>query len=207
MASGAEITSQEYIKHHLQNLTVGEGFWSFHIDTLGWSIFLGLVFVLSFRAVAKKATTGIPGKWQCAVEMIVEFVDDSVKSTFHGKNPVIAPLALTIFVWVLLMNTMDILPIDIMAWIYEHVFGLYYWKTVPTTDVNTTFALALSIFFLMIFFSLKVKGFGGWMHELFCTPFALIRWRTIINKECRILSQSTPLETKPSCYSTSVSLL
>ena len=107
MSSSAEVTSQEYIKHHLTNLSVGEGFWTFHIDTLGWSIFLGLVFLTIFRSVAKKAETGVPGKLQCAVEMIVEFVDDSVKSTFHGKNPVVAPLALTIFVWVLLMNAIE----------------------------------------------------------------------------------------------------
>ncbi|MEI2706546.1 MAG: FoF1 ATP synthase subunit a [Ilumatobacteraceae bacterium] len=122
--------------------------------------------------VVRKATPGVPSKRQAFVELAVEFIDNEVKNTFHGNRHVfVAPTALTIFVWVLMMNAMDILPIDIMAWIYEHAFGLHNWRTVPTTDVNTTFALALSIWFLMIFFSLKVKGFGGWMHELFCTPF------------------------------------
>ena len=153
MASGAEITSQEYIKHHLQNLTVGEGFWALHIDTLGWSIFLGLVFLYIFRSVAKKASTGVPGKLQCAVEMVVEFVDDSVKSTFHGKNPLIAPLSLTIFVWVLLMNAMDWVPVDLIPRIFE-LFGVHYMKAVPTTDLNLTIALALGVFFLIIFYSI-----------------------------------------------------
>lgn len=122
--------------------------------------------------VVRKATSGVPSKWQAFVELAVEFVDNEVKNTFHGNRHVfVAPTALTVFVWVLMMNAMDILPIDILAWVYEHVFGLHNWRSVPTTDVNTTFALALSIWFLMIFFSLKVKGFGGWMHELFCTPF------------------------------------
>jgi F-type H+-transporting ATPase subunit a len=170
MASGAEITSQEYIKHHLQNLTVGEGFWSLHIDTLGWSIFLGLVFLYIFRSVAKKASTGVPGKLQCAVEMVVEFVDDSVKSTFHGKNPLIAPLSLTIFVWVLLMNAMDWVPVDLIPRIFE-LFGVHYMKAVPTTDPNMTFALALGVFILIIYYSIKVKGIGGFIKELTTQPF------------------------------------
>lgn len=115
---------------------------------------------------------GVPSKRQAFVELLIEFIDNEVKNTFHGNRHVfVAPTALTIFVWVLLMNTMDIMPIDISATIIEGAFGVDYWKIVPTTDVNTTFALALSIWFLMIFFSVKVKGLGGWMHELFCTPF------------------------------------
>ena len=113
MASGAELTSKEYITHHLTNWSVGEGFWTWHVDTLGWSILMGLVFLFSFRAVAKKANAGVPTKWQCAVEMVVEFIDDTVKSTFHGKSDVIAPLALTIFVWVFLMNLLDLVPVDL----------------------------------------------------------------------------------------------
>ncbi|MCI2282322.1 F0F1 ATP synthase subunit A [Colwellia sp. MSW7] len=131
---------------------------------------MGLVFILSFRAVAKKATTGVPGKWQCAVEMIIEFVDDSVKSTFHGKNPVIAPLALTIFVWVLLMNAMDWVPVDLIPRIFE-LFGVHYMKAVPTTDPNMTFALALGVFVLIIYYSIKVKGIGGFIKELTTQPF------------------------------------
>jgi F-type H+-transporting ATPase subunit a len=170
MSSSAELTSQEYIKHHLSNLSVGEGFWTFHIDTLGWSVFLGLVFLTIFRSVAKKAETGVPGKLQCAVEMIVEFVDDSVKSTFHGKNPVIAPLALTIFVWVLLMNAMDWVPVDLIPKAFELV-GVNYMKAVPTTDINMTLALALGVFWLIIYYSIKVKGVGGFIKELTTQPF------------------------------------
>ena len=106
------------------------------------------------------------------VKRPLEFIDNEVKNTFHGdRHAFVAPTALTIFIWVLMMNAMDILPIDILAWIYEHIFGLHNWRSVPTTDVNTTFALALSVWFLMIFFNIKVKGMGGWLHELFCTPF------------------------------------
>lgn len=185
MASGAEITSQDYIKHHLANLSVDSqglctsdptslnpcnGFMTLHLDTLGWSIFLGFIFLYIFRSVAKKANSGVPGKLQCAVEMVVEFVDDSVKSTFHGKNPVIAPLALTIFVWVLLMNSMDWIPVDLIPRIFE-LFGVHYMKAVPTTDPNMTFALALGVFVLIIYYSIKVKGVGGFIKELTTQPF------------------------------------
>jgi len=170
MSAGAELTSQEYIKHHLTNLSVGEGFWSFHIDTIGWSVFLGLVFITLFRSVAKKATTGVPGKLQCAVEMVIEFVDDSVKSTFHGKNPLIAPLSLTIFVWVLLMNSMDWVPVDLIPKIFS-LMGVEYMKAVPTTDMNMTLGLALGVFILIIYYSIKIKGVGGFMKELYGQPF------------------------------------
>lgn len=173
--SSAELTSQEYITHHLTNLTVGEGFWTWNLDTLGWSVFLGLVFLTIFRSVAKKATTGVPGKLQCAVELVVEFVDDSVKGTFHGKNAVIAPLALTIFIWVLLMNSMDWVPVDLLPWLISLVSGIemshIYMKPVPTTNPNLTFALAGGVFFLIIYYSIKVKGVGGFMKELYGQPF------------------------------------
>ncbi|WP_371187453.1 F0F1 ATP synthase subunit A [Thalassotalea maritima] len=182
-----------YIKHHLTNAQMcvndggiafnkacaDAGFWTVHVDTLGWSIVLGLIFLLSFRSVAKKATTGVPGKWQCAVEMVVEFVDKSVKETFHGKNNLIAPLSLTIFVWVLLMNAMDWVPVDwiptIAGAIGQYGFGMdphdVYIKSVPTTDMNMTFALSIGVFFLIIYYSIKVKGVGGFMKELTLQPF------------------------------------
>lgn len=175
MSASAELTSQEYIRHHLANLTVGEGFWTVHLDSIGWSVFLGLIFLFVFRSVAKKATTGVPGKLQCAVEMIVGFVDESVKSTFHGKNPLIAPLSLTIFVWVLLMNAMDWVPVDLLPHIIHWVSGIelahIYMKPVPTTDPNITFALAFGVFFLVIYYSIKVKGLGGFIKELTTQPF------------------------------------
>lgn len=170
-----------YIKHHLTNgaVSIGEGnFWTLHVDTLGWSIFLGLVFLLTFYSVARKATTGVPGKLQCAVEMIVEFVDKSVKETFHGQNALIAPLSLTIFMWVLLMNSMDWIPVDLIPTLAQTVGGVVsippsdiYIKSVPTTDMNMTFALSLGVFFLIIYYSIKIKGFGGFVKELTMQPF------------------------------------
>ncbi|OUS26661.1 F0F1 ATP synthase subunit A [Thalassotalea sp. 42_200_T64] len=170
-----------YIKHHLTNWQVSVGdsaFMTLNVDTLGWSIFLGLVFLLTFRSVAKKATTGVPGKFQCAIEMIVGFVDSSVKETFHGKNKLIAPLALTIFVWVLLMNAMDWVPVDLIPFIAQAIGGVMgvdpshvYIKSVPTTDLNMTFALSLGVFFLVIYYSIKIKGFSGFIKELTLHPF------------------------------------
>ncbi|WP_438865151.1 F0F1 ATP synthase subunit A [Neptunicella sp.] len=176
--TGEEQTISGYIQHHLTNATVGEGFWTFHIDTLAWSVGLGLVFLWLFRSVAKTATTGVPGKWQACVELVIEFVDSTVKSTFHGKSALIAPLSLTIFVWVLLMNLMDLIPVDFLPWIAQQIGGLMgydphhvYMKVVPTTDVNMTFALSIGVFLLMIFYSIKIKGFGGFMKELYAHPF------------------------------------
>ena len=138
------------------------GFWAWHVDTLAWSIGLGLLFLIIFRSVASKATTGVPGKMQAFVELVVEFVDDNVKSTFHGKSALIAPLALTIFVWVLLMNLMDLVPVDLIPWVSgligQAAFGMdphdVYNKAVPTTDLNLTFALASGVFILILFYSL-----------------------------------------------------
>ncbi|MFA3792910.1 F0F1 ATP synthase subunit A [Aliiglaciecola sp. SL4] len=180
--SGGELTISGYIQHHLTNAAVDVGSMTFHVDTLAWSVVLGLVFILSFRAAAKKATVGVPGKWQAAVEIIVEFVADTVKSTYHGKSPLIAPLALTIFVWVLLMNLMDLIPVDFLPTLASLIAGESmdviaageshtYMKVVPTTDVNMTFALSIGVFILMIFYSIKIKGFGGFMKELYAHPF------------------------------------
>ncbi len=175
MSAGDQLTPTEYINHHLTNMTgsVGEGsFWTLHIDTLVVSVLLGVIGIGFFWWVVRSASAGVPNKRQAFVELAVEFVDDQVKSLFHGdRRKFVAPAALTVFVWVLLMNAMDFLPVDIMAWIYENVFHLHNWRSVPTADVNTTFALALSVWLLMIFFSIQVKGLGGFIHELFCTPF------------------------------------
>lgn len=177
-ASGGEQTISGYIQHHLTNATVGEGFWTFHVDTLAWSVGLGIMFLWLFRSVAKTATSGVPGKWQACVELVVEFVDDTVKSTFHGKSALIAPLSLTIFVWILLMNLMDLIPVDFLPVLAQWIGGLMgydphhvYMKVVPTTDVNMTFALSIGVFLLMIFYSIKIKGFGGFMKELYAHPF------------------------------------
>ncbi|MBT3133814.1 F0F1 ATP synthase subunit A [Alteromonas sp. ALT199] len=189
----SEYTTSEYIKHHLTNATMcstdngiafnkacsDAGFWAWHVDTLAWSIGLGLLFLIVFRSVASKATTGVPGKMQAFVELVVEFVDDNVKSTFHGKSALIAPLALTIFVWVLLMNLMDLVPVDLIPWVSgligQAAFGMdphdVYNKAVPTTDLNLTFALASGVFILILFYSIKMKGIGGFAKELTMQPF------------------------------------
>ena len=169
-----ELTPTSYIGHHLKNQTLVLGdspFWTLHLDTLITSAILGIIAFGFLWLVVRGATAGVPGKRQAFVELAVEFIDDQVKGIFHGDRSFIAPLALTVFVWVLLMNAMDFLPVDVMAWIYENVFQQHYWRQVPTADVNATFALALSVWVLMIFYSIKVKGFGGWIHELFTAPF------------------------------------
>jgi F-type H+-transporting ATPase subunit a len=189
----SEITTSEYIKHHLTNASMcntengiafnkacaDAGFWTWHVDTLAWSISLGILFLWFFYSVAKKATSGIPNKTQTFVEMVVGFVNDNVNSTFHGKSRLIAPLSLTIFCWVLLMNVMDLVPVDILPSIAgiigEYGFGMdpkdVYMKVVPTTDLNVTAALGLGVFFLILFYSIKMKGFGGFAKEMTRTPF------------------------------------
>ena len=146
MSSGN--SSSEYIKHHLHHLSVGDGFWAIHLDTMFWSIFLGALFCWSFGRVANKITTGVPTGFQNFVEMIVDFIDDNVKSIFHHKNALIAPLALTIFVWVFLQNLMDLVPVD---WIPELAMfmGIPYMKVVPSTDVNATAGMAIGVFILI----------------------------------------------------------
>ena len=180
---GHEGGSGAYIQHHLQNLQVcrvdGEwvwndcagNFWAMNVDSMFWSVLLGLIFVFAFRSVAKKTSADKPSRWQAVVEMIVEFVDSSVKDTFHGKSRLIAPLALTIFVWVFLMNLMDLIPVD---WIpgLSYALGIEYMKIVPTTDVNITFAMSISVFILIIFYTIKNKGVSGFIGELTMHPIA-----------------------------------
>jgi F-type H+-transporting ATPase subunit a len=171
-APGEALTPSSYITHHLTNLTVGDGsFWTVHIDSLFFSAFTGLVFLWLFRKAAKTATSGVPGKLQCFVEIRVEFVDNSVKETFHGRNKLIAPLALTIFCWIMLMIIMDLIPIDFLPYPAQHWLGIPYLKVVPTADVNITMAMALGVFALMIYYSIKVKGLGGFAKELALHPF------------------------------------
>ena len=175
MAAESELNPTSYIQHHLTFLTkpVGEsgGFWSINWDTLITTLIIGVLTFGFLWLVTRKATAGIPSKTQAFVELCVGFVNDQVNGIYHGESKLVAPLALTTFVLVLFLNAMDFLPVDIMSWIYEHVFRQQNWRGVPTADVNTTFALALSVFALMIFYSIKVKGLGGWIHELFCAPF------------------------------------
>tara|TARA_Y200000002_G_scaffold278393_1_gene232521 strand:+ start:756 stop:1607 length:852 start_codon:yes stop_codon:yes gene_type:complete len=188
MATGAQ-TGSEYIKHHLTNLTFGKdpsdgvwklaqsaqeaqemGFYAIHVDSMGWSIGLGIIFITLFSMVAKKASTGIPGGLQNAVEIIIEFIDSNVKDTFSHKNKLIAPMALTAFVWILLMNLMDLVPVDWVPKLFD-LSGVHYMKIVPTTDPNVTMGMSLSVFFLALFYSIKNKGFGGFAGELTLHPF------------------------------------
>ncbi|MGH9962720.1 MAG: F0F1 ATP synthase subunit A [Pyrinomonadaceae bacterium] len=162
----------EYIVHHLTNLKRGEGFWTFHLDTLFFSVALGLFFAVLFRYVAQGATTGVPGRLQNFIEILVGFVDQQVKDSFHGKSRLIAPLALTIFVWVFSMNFMDLVPVDLLPWVAGGL-GVDYLKVVPSTDLNATFAMSLTVFALIIFFSLKVKGPAMFAKELMLQPFGI----------------------------------
>jgi F-type H+-transporting ATPase subunit a len=165
----------DYIEHHLAFFSkpVGEGaFWALNLDSIIVAVILGIVGVGFFWWVARGATAGIPTKRQAFVELCFGFITDQVKGIFHGDpHPFVAPLALTVFVWVLLMNSMDFLPVDIMAWVTGALGAHHGFRIVPTADVNTTFALALSVWLLMIGFAIKVKGVGGFIHELFCSPF------------------------------------
>ena len=172
MASST-LTPSEYIAHHLANLkiSVGEGgFWTVNIDTVIMSWILGVIGLGVFWLVARRATSGVPGRLQSFVEMMVEFVDGTVRDVFPGDRKFLAPLALTIFVWVFMFNAVDLLPIDWIATV-THAFGLSHWKAVPSTDLSATFAMSFTVFFLTLFFSVKAKGAGGYLHELFAAPF------------------------------------
>jgi len=197
MSGGSEkITQSEYIQHHLQNLTFGKtaegtwgfahspaeatamGFWAVNVDTMLWSVLLGVVFFFLFRSVAKKANSGVPSRFQAAIESIVEFVDTNVRDSFHGTSRLIAPLALTLFVWILLMNCMDLIPVDWLPALAglggEAFFGVdrahVYQKVVPTTDVNATMGMAIAVFILIIIYSIRFKGVGGFLGELVFNP-------------------------------------
>ncbi len=162
-AAGEVLTPTEYISHHLTFFTkpvAGGSFWALNVDTVVTSIVLGILGLGFFWWVARGATAGVPSKRQAFVELAVEFIDDQVKGVFHGdRHKFLAPTALTVFVWVLLMNSMDFLPVDVMAWIYEHVFHLHNWRGVPTADVNTTFALSLTV--LVLEHLLRHQGQGA----------------------------------------------
>lgn len=169
-AEGSSQTSIEYIQHHLTFLTSGEGFWSFNIDSLFFAFLTGIIFLTIFRSVAKKATTGVPSKLQCAVEMVVEWIDGVVKENFHGSRTLVAPLALTIFVWVFIINTIDLVPVDYLPQVAQ-MLGVSHLRAVPTTDMNITFSLALGVFVLILFYTVKSKGFGGLVKEYTMHPF------------------------------------
>jgi F-type H+-transporting ATPase subunit a len=196
MASSETLTSQEYIKHHLTHLTFGDrpehglgfahsadeakemGFWAFNVDTMFFSILLGVLFVWFFKKVADNVTAAEPGGAQNFVEWIVDFVEENVRGSFSGRNSLIAPLALTIFVWIFLMNLMDLVPVDLLPRLLQLAASLFgadphhvFLKIVPTTDPNATFGMSLTVFFLVVYYSIKIKGVGGFVGELTLQPF------------------------------------
>lgn len=201
-------TSAEYIKHHLQNLTYGRlpdgslgiaqtaeeakamGFWAINLDTVIMSFLLGFAFLFMFHRVAKNITAGIPGGVQNFCEWAIEFVDSSVRGSFTGKNKMVGPLALTIFFWVFLMNLMDLLPIDYIP-LAMMSLGVPFFKIVPSTDPNATFGLAIGVFILILYYSIKMKGLGGFIGELSLQPFG--KWGMPVN----LLLEGVNLIAKP----------
>jgi len=184
MAANGTPTATEYIVHHLTPLTLGEGIWAVHLDTLLVSAGLGILFIWLFRKAARSATSDVPNGLQNFVEIMVEFVDTQVKDSFHGRNPVIAPLALTIFVWVFLWNFMDLVPVDLLPAIAA-ALGIHYLKVVPSTDMNATFALSISVLLLLYYYSIKVKGGWGFLKEVLYHPFG--KWFMPFNLLLRIV--------------------
>jgi F-type H+-transporting ATPase subunit a len=196
MSTSGELTSSGYIKHHLTNLTFGQhpdgtwgiahsvqeagemGFWAINLDTMFFSIGLGVLFLWLFRKAALQASAGVPGGWLNFVEWIVEFIDDSVRGSFSGKNDVVAPLALTIFVWIFLQNLMDLMAVDFIPGLAT-LIGIPYLKIVPSTDPNITFGMSLSVFWLILYYSIKIKGVGGFLGELTLQPFG--KWALPVN--------------------------
>jgi F-type H+-transporting ATPase subunit a len=177
MSEPQELTPTSYINHHLTFLEkpIGDGsFWAINVDSVVTAVILGVLGMGFIWWVVRGATSGVPNKRQAFVELAFEFVDNQVKGIFYGpRHKFVSPAALTVFVWVLLMNSMDFLPVDIMGLFYEHVLHQHNWRGVPTADINTTFALSLSVWLLMIYFSIAVKGLGGFLHELTCSPFGI----------------------------------
>ncbi len=189
MSAAETMTSSEYIRHHLTFLTYGQqsdggwglahnaaeakamGFWAVHVDTLFWTLMLAFLCYWMLRSVAKKMSSGTPGKLQNFVEWNVDFINENVRSSFSGKNDLVAPLALTLFMWIFMMNLMDLIPVDLLPWLVEGSQLAEFQRVVPSADPNVTFALALSVFGLMLFYSIKIKGVGGFAGELTMQPF------------------------------------
>jgi len=164
------LTSADYIRHHLTHLHVGHGFWSIHLDTMIVSWVCGLLFLVCFILAARRATAGVPGKLQNFVEVIITFVDRQIKDSFHGNATVLAPLALTIFVWVFLMNFMDLLPVDLLPRAAS-LAGVTHLRVVPTADPNLTLGMAFGVTLLVMYYNFKIKGPMGFAKEVLTAPF------------------------------------
>ncbi len=197
--SAETLTAQDYIQHHLTNLTLGfhpehglafahnaeeasaMGFWAVHVDSLLWSFGLGYLAYRFMLGVARKATAGVPNPAQNFFEWIVDFVNENVRGSFSAKNDLVAPLALTVFAWVFLMNLMDLLPVDLIPYAFAQFMGLFgadphhiYMRVVPSTDPNITFGMSIAVFLLMLYYSFKIKGVGGFAAELTMQPFGKV---------------------------------
>lgn len=175
MSSGTEVTASEYIKHHLTHLSSGEqtslvDFSVIRWDTMFFSVLTGIIVILLLRAAAKNATSGVPGRFQAAVEMLVELVEDQSKSIVHGNRAFIAPLALTVFCWVVVMNAIDLLPVDLFPTL-AHAMGIEHLRPLPTADLNATLGMSFAVLILVLYYNLKIKGLGGFLHELVAAPF------------------------------------
>ena len=187
-----EVSSNDYISHHLifntQTVFSGEenGFWTLHLDSLFYSVFMALLFCASFYFAARKATIKAPSGWLGFVELAVVFVDQQVKDTYYGTSKLIAPLALTIFCWVFLMNFMDLIPVDLLPWLGGFT-GIEYMRVVPSADLNITFGLSLTVFLLIIYFSIKIKGLGGFAKELAFQPFG--KWMLPFNLLLKLIEE------------------
>ena len=175
-ASGQAPTATEYIVHHLTHLSTGKqksiiDFSVFNVDTIFFSILVLCCVLLLLWLAARKVTAGVPGRFQAAVEVLVELVEEQSKSIVHGDRSFIAPLALTVFLWIVMMNAIDLIPVELLPWIAHNIFHIEYLRPLPTADLNGTLGMALGVLTLMIYYGVKIKGFGGWVHELFTAPF------------------------------------
>ncbi|MBQ5949595.1 F0F1 ATP synthase subunit A [Massilia sp. ST3] len=192
-------TASEYIKHHLGHLSNKHqdfvaDFSVINMDTVFWSVTMGVIGCLLMWMAARRATSGVPGRFQAAVEMLVEMVEDQSKAIVHGDRSFIAPAALTVFVWVALMNSLDFLPVDLFSALFgllgvEHLFP--YHRVVPTADLNGTIGISLGVLALMLYYGIKIKGFGGWIHELLAAPFGI--WMAPFNLLLNIIEYAAKM--------------
>jgi len=175
-ATGQAQTATEYIVHHLTHLSTGKqksiiDFSVVNLDTIFFSVLVLCCVLLLLWLAARKVTSGVPGRFQAFVEVLVELVEEQTKSIVHGDRTFIAPLALTVFLWIVLMNAIDLIPVELFPWIAHNVFHMEYLRPLPTADLNGTLGMALGVLILMIYYAVKIKGLGGWVHELFTAPF------------------------------------
>ncbi len=176
MAASQAPTATEYIVHHLTHAATAKqtfivDFTVVNLDTVFFSVLMLVTALLVLRAAAKRATAGVPGRFQAFVEMVVELVEEQSKSIVHGDRTFVAPLALTVFVWIALMNAIDLIPVDLFPWIAHNLFHIEYLRPLPTADLNCTVGMSFGVLLLMLYNGIKIKCFGGWVHEMFCAPF------------------------------------